>query len=89
MKFITAMLLAATLATSAIAQPAPSAPTEYTLTVSPEELNAIGRGIDELPAKIANPLSQKLLGQIQAQNKAREEAQKPKTDDSGNQITPK
>lgn len=78
MKFITALLLTAALATGAVAQTL--TPTEYTLTVSPEELNAIGRGIDELPARIANPLSQKLLGQIQAQNKAREEAQKPKAD---------
>lgn len=80
MKMFSAVLLAL-ITTSAIAQPAPpAAPVEYTLTVTPEDLKAIGRGIEELPARIANPLSQKLIVQINAQNKAREEAQKPKPD---------
>jgi hypothetical protein len=38
-----------------------------TLEVTVEEANTILAGLQELPAKIANPLTQKILKQAQAQ----------------------
>lgn len=90
MKFLPALLLAASITTSAIAQPAPAGgPTEYTLHVPADDVNWIGRGLDEMPAKVANPIVQRLLRQIETQNKAFEEAKKPKIDDNANPATPK
>lgn len=40
----------------------------YTLTVTPEELEAIGDGLDTLPYKRVAPLIDKLRGQLAAQN---------------------
>lgn len=87
-----AFLLATTIASQA--QPAPPLPTEYTITVTGDDLNLIGRGIEELPAKIANPLTQRLLAQINAQNEAWKKAHQPPApiDPNGNPVplpTPK
>lgn len=41
--------------------------TEITLTVTIEEANMILAGLQELPAKLCNPLTQKLQQQAQAQ----------------------
>lgn len=71
----TALLLALT--TAAIAQPVPIGPREYTLTLTGDDINLIGRGIEELPAKLANPLTQRLLQQINAQNEAYKKANQP------------
>lgn len=90
MRLIATALLLAAFTTGAIAQ---QLPTEYTLTVSPEELNALGRGLDELPAKIANPVSQRLLKQIADQNEVfrkKNAPPEPKAHDpNGNKVPPK
>ncbi len=40
---------------------------EYTFTLTEQEANAVITAIQELPAKIANPLTQKLMEQAKAQ----------------------
>jgi hypothetical protein len=40
---------------------------EFTLTVTEQEANIILAGLQELPAKIANPLTRKLQEQAQEQ----------------------
>lgn len=53
-------------------------PAEYTLTVTPEDVATIARGLDELPAKISVPLTRRLISQIEAQNAAANPPAKPK-----------
>lgn len=66
---LAAMLLAATAAGAAEQKP-DALPTTYNLTISREAVNWIGRGLEELPAKVANPIIQDLVSQITAQNEA-------------------
>jgi hypothetical protein len=40
---------------------------EFTFTVNEQEANMIVAGLQELPAKVANPLTQKLQQQAQEQ----------------------
>jgi hypothetical protein len=40
---------------------------EFTFTLTEQEANAVIAGLQELPAKIANPLTQKLHQQAQEQ----------------------
>jgi hypothetical protein len=42
-------------------------PRTFNLEVTEQELNAISQGLVELPWKVANPVIQKLHGQLQAQ----------------------
>ncbi len=39
---------------------------EYTFTLTEEEANIVITGLQELPAKVANPLTQKLIEQAKA-----------------------
>jgi predicted DNA-binding transcriptional regulator YafY len=43
---------------------------EYTFTFTEQEANAILNAIQELPAKVANPLTQKIRDQAQQQQQA-------------------
>jgi hypothetical protein len=43
---------------------------EYTFTFTEQEANAVLQAIQELPAKIANPLTQKIQEQAKAQQSA-------------------
>lgn len=45
---------------------------EYTFTFTEQEANAVLNAIQELPAKIANPLTQKLQEQAKQQAQAAE-----------------
>lgn len=83
MKIIAALLLAS-IPMTAIAQPAPppAGPPEYTIRLPTDDVNWIGRALDELPAKIANPIVKRIVDQITVQNKAFEETQKPKPADA-------
>lgn len=49
------------------AQEKPVIPSEYHLTMTPQEVDALGAVIMELPAKIANPLAKRLQDQINVQ----------------------
>lgn len=40
---------------------------EFTFTVTEQEANVLLAGLQELPAKVANPLTRKLQDQAQAQ----------------------
>ena len=73
----TTALSLALLTGSLNAQPAPASPEEYTLTVPRGDLDHIGNGLNELPAKIANPILQRLIAQINAQNEAFRKAREP------------
>ena len=48
--------------------------TEFTLTITIDELNAIGAGLQELPAKVCNPITKKLQEQVNAQLAAQQAA---------------
>lgn len=85
MRMIAAALLLAFITTAAAQQPA--GPKEYTLTMPAEDINTIGAAINELPAKIANPLTVRLLKQIEAQNEAFRKAHAP--EEAGTPATPK
>lgn len=87
MKMLTALLLATTIATTATAQPAPpTAPSEYTLRLSPNDVNVIGAAINELTVT----LTQRLVRQIEAQNEAFRKANEPKpAAPAGNPEPPK
>lgn len=47
---------------------------EFTFTVTDQEANLLVAGLQELPARVANPLTQKLQEQAQAQMPKQEEA---------------
>lgn len=49
---------------------APSSPSTYTFTFSADATIWISKGLDELPAKIANPIFQEMARQINEQNEA-------------------
>ena len=72
-----ALLLSIASMSNAYAQPVPTGPSEYTLKVAPSDLDVIGRGVDELPAKLANPLTARMLQQISAQQEAFRKANQP------------
>lgn len=48
---------------------------EFTFKVTEQEANIIVRALQELPAKIANPITQKLQKQAQEQMPAQEDQQ--------------
>lgn len=48
---------------------------EFTFTVTEQEANLLVAGLQELPAKVANPLTKKLQEQAQAQMKSSEAEQ--------------
>jgi len=81
MRTVTKLL--GTIALLALINPtyAQQGPTEYNLIVSPQDIDLIGQAIQELPAKVANPLSQRLATQIKRQQeefvKAKGEVGKP------------
>lgn len=52
----------------ALASPAFAQPVAYTFTVSPDEANVMLNKVGELPWKDVNPLMQKLVAQLNAQN---------------------
>jgi hypothetical protein len=49
-----------------------------TLKVTRQQLNVIGQGLQELPAKLANPVLNDLQAQLEAADKAAREAAEPK-----------
>ncbi len=49
---------------------------EFTFTLTEQEANAVLTAIQELPAKVANPLTQKLVEQAKAQSEPPAEAAK-------------
>lgn len=51
-----------------LASPAFAQPVTYTFTVSPDEANTMLNKLGELPWKDVNPLMQKLIAQLNAQN---------------------
>ncbi len=62
-----AVVASAIMMTSAFAQQPTSGPDKYTLEFSRDDVNTLGVAIQELPAKIANPLTQKIVPQITKQ----------------------
>lgn len=64
------------LASPAFAQPAPE-PT-FTLTLTAKDIEILGSALGELPAKIANPLINKLQAQINEQTKKPPKEDPPK-----------
>lgn len=74
--------------TAAAAQPAPqpSAPTEFTLTVTKEDLAVIGDALVERPFKVVNPVLQKLNSQLvqQQQPKPKDQEKPPGQGDAPN-----
>ena len=66
---LTTLALLATVGTASpqTAQPQQNLPSEFTIKVSPTQVDQLGLGIAELPAKIANPLAQHIQQQLQAQ----------------------
>lgn len=69
------MMIAAamTMAIPALAQEQTVAPKEYHLTLTPQEVEALGAGINELPKRVADPLLMKLREQIMEQQKKAQE----------------
>jgi outer membrane murein-binding lipoprotein Lpp len=66
------LLIAAVVAgaTPAAGQALPNGPREYTITLPAADIDQIGNALQELPAKIANPITARLIDQIKAQNEA-------------------
>lgn len=64
----------ATLSLTASAQQPPTQEIEYTVKLTSTQLNAIASGLNELPARIANPLWQHITQQVTVQNMARSNA---------------
>jgi hypothetical protein len=75
--YLRSIMVAMLVAVPAYAQ-APSAPPvppdNYTITVTPKELDTIGNGLGSMPFNDAAPLIQKLRQQAMAQNKSSEPA---------------
>jgi hypothetical protein len=63
------ILIGMLVATPAFAQQ----PTEYTIKLTPAELDTIGKGLGDVPFKEAAPLLQKLREQIAAQQPKKDE----------------
>jgi hypothetical protein len=84
-KFTVAVLAAALprLCTVAVAQtPAPATADPVVIKISRQALQVIGQGLQELPAKLANPVLNDLQAQIIAADQAAEAAKKAALPDS-------
>lgn len=75
------LLIALALIATVPAAAQQSTPTDYNLRVTADDIQILGRAIDELPARIARPLAQRLMQQVIAQDtefsKKAAEAAKP------------
>ncbi len=52
----------------------------YTLVLTPEQVEVVGRGLDELQLKVAGPVAVAIQKQIVEQNRLAAEAEKQKPD---------